>query len=78
MTDEKIVKCNCGAEFDLGKAEWCRHLPESGYGTKKCPKCGHCICHNLGKRRMWRPATKEENELGFGSMLKEEYGGVKE
>lgn len=71
---EMKVKCSCGSRFDLAKAPWCNH---HGTKTKMCPK-GHCICHKLEQKEQWRPANEEERKLGFGSMLKEEYGGVHE
>jgi len=69
------VKCGtCDVEFDLAKAPWCNHDDPK---TKMCPN-GHCICHKLIYKKQWRPANEEERKLGFGTMLKEEYGGVKE
>jgi hypothetical protein len=68
------VTCRCGTEFDLAKAPWCNH---EGTKTKMCPN-GHCICHKLKNKKQWRPATGNEKKQGFGMMLREEYGGVRE
>jgi hypothetical protein len=68
-----IVTCRCGITFDLRTAPWCHHQPIT---TKLCPR-GHCICHKL-KDNVWRPATPTEQALGFGFMLREQFGGKKE
>ncbi len=74
---EMMVKCRCGVEFDLAEAPWCDHPnPNTRQHTKMCPN-GHCICYLLDIPGHWRPATEEEQKLGFGVMLREEHGGVK-
>jgi hypothetical protein len=70
-----MVTCRCGMVFDLVEAPWCGHDPLASIHTKECPN-GHCICHKLGKKEQWRPASEDERKLGFGIMLKEEFGGV--
>jgi hypothetical protein len=75
MTDAPwLVTCRCGVTFDLRTAPWCHHQP---IPTKLCPN-GHCICHKLKEEGIWRPATTTEQQAGFGFMLREEFGGVKE
>ena len=71
------VTCRCGERFDLAEAPWCKCKNKFGVSTKMCPN-GHCICHKLDDKKCWRPATVKEIGFGFGSMLKEEFGGVKE
>jgi len=73
LTEGMEVTCRCGATFNLAEAPWCNC---DGVKTKLCPN-GHCICHKLKDKELWRPATPAEQNYGFGSMLKEKHGGVK-
>ena len=72
LRDVMFVVCRCGDRFNLAKAPWCNC---EGIKTKLCSN-GHCICHKLKDTTVWRPATKSEQNMGFGWMLKEEHGGV--
>lgn len=40
-----FVDCvNCGKEFDIAKAENCKHDYKDGHRSKVCPHCGKCAC----------------------------------
>lgn len=73
------VACGeCGALFDLRKADRCDCGTFAFTWTKACPNCGNCICEKIkAEPEKFRSATEEEREEGFEFMLKERHGGAK-
>lgn len=45
MIKHSCICSDCGTEFFLEDATWCKHHKNLGIGSKECSNCNSCICH---------------------------------